>query len=165
MYLTLQPGHKHFPVTNITIQLKLWQGLHHKELFHLCLKHGEFVSDKFITENCGFLDKLIPGDMVMADQGFTITQSGGLRNALLVIPAFTKGKSQLDSNDVKHTRGIANVRIHVEHVIGLLRWKFTTLEDTLPTDFLICNHENSDRHTALVDHMIRVCAALVNFCP
>ena len=126
---------------------------------------GGRVSDKFITENCGFLDKLIPGDMVMADRGFTITESVGLRNAKLVIPAFTKGKSQLDPVDVEQTRGIANVRIHVERVIGLLRRKFTILEGTLPTDFLICNHENSDRHTALVDHMIRVCAALVNFCP
>ena len=126
---------------------------------------GGRVSDKFLTENCGFLDELIPGDMVMADRGFTITESVGLRNAKLVIPAFTKGKSQLDPVDVEQTRGIANVRIHVERVIGLLRWKYTILEGTLPTDFLICNHENSDRRTALVDHMIRVCAALVNFCP
>lgn len=122
---------------------------------------GGRVSDKFITENCGFLEKLIPGDMVMADWGFTVTESIGLKNAKLVIPAFTKGKSQLDPVDVEQTRGIANVRIHVERVIGLLRWKFTILEGTLPADFLICNHENSDRHTALVDHMLRVCAALV----
>ena len=126
---------------------------------------GGRVSDKFLTENCGFLDELIPGDMVMADRGFTITESVGLRNAKLVIPAFTKGKSQLDPVDVEQTRGIANVRIHVERVIGLLRRKYTILEGTLPTNFLICNHENSDRRTALVDHMIRVCAALVNFCP
>ena len=39
------------------------------------------------------------------------------------------------------TRGIANVRIHVEHVIGLLRWKFTILEGTLRTDYLISHHE------------------------
>jgi len=57
------------------------------------------------------------------------------------------------------------IRIHVERVTGLLRRKFTILEGTLPTDFLICNHKHSDRHTALVDHMIRVFAALVNFCP
>ena len=126
---------------------------------------GGRLSDKFITENCGFLNKLFPRDMVMADRGFTITESVGLRNANKVIPAFTKGKSELDPADMEQKRGIANVRIHVERVIGLLRWKFTILEGTLPTDFLICNNENSDRHTASVDHMIRVCAAPVNFCP
>lgn len=126
---------------------------------------GGRVLEKFLTENCGFLDKLLPGDMVMADRGFTITESVGLRNSKLVIPAFTKGKSQLDPVDVEQTRGIANVIIHVEPVIGLLRRKFTILEGTLPSDFLICNHRNSDRRTTLVDHMIRVCEALVNFCP
>lgn len=101
----------------------------------------------------------------MADRGFTVSESIGLKQARLVIPAFTKGKSQLDPVDVEQTRGIANVRIHVERVIGLLRRKFRILEGTLPTDYLISNHKNSDRHTPLVDHMIRVCAALVNFCP
>ena len=99
----------------------------------------------------------------MADRGFTV--SVGLKQARLVIPAFTKGKSQLDSVDVDQTRGIANVRIYVECVIGLLRRKFAILEGTLPTDYLISNHENCDRHTPLVDHVIRVCAAFVNFCP
>ena len=82
---------------------------------------GGRVSVKFLTENCGFVEKLIPGDMVMADRGFTITESVGLRHAKLVIPAFARGKSKLDPVDVEQTRGIANVRIHVERVIGLLR--------------------------------------------
>ena len=72
----------------------------------------------------------------MADRGFTIAESVGLKPAKLVIPAFTNGKSQLDPVDVKKARGIANVRIHVERVIGLLRRKYTILEGTLPTDFL-----------------------------
>ena len=88
---------------------------------------GGHVSDKFVTENCGFLDKLFPGDMVMADRGFTISESVVLKQARLVILAFTKGKYQLDPVDVEQTRGIANVRIHVERVIGLLREKFTIL--------------------------------------
>ena len=81
---------------------------------------GGRTSDKYLTENCGFLEHLLPGDMVIADRGFTIAESVGLKQAKLVIPAFTKGKSQLDPVDVEKTRGIANVRIHVERVIGLL---------------------------------------------
>ena len=38
---------------------------------------GGRTSDKFLTENCGFLNKLLPGDMVMADRGFTISESVG----------------------------------------------------------------------------------------
>ena len=69
----------------------------------------------------------------MADRGFTISESVGLKQAKLVIPAFTKGKSQFEPVDVEKTRGIASVRIHVERVIGLLRRKYTILESTLPT--------------------------------
>jgi hypothetical protein len=42
----------------------------------------------------------------------------------LNIPAFTKGKDQLDSADVEQTRKIATVRIHVERIIGLLKQKY-----------------------------------------
>ena len=84
---------------------------------------GGRTSDKFLTENCGILDKLVPGDMVMADRGFTIHESVAFRRSELVIPAFTKGKKQLDPLDVEKTRNISKVRIHVERVIGLLRRK------------------------------------------
>lgn len=86
---------------------------------------GGCTSDKYLTETCGFLKHLLPGDMVMADRGFTISESVSLKQAKLVIPTFTKGKSQLDLVDVEKTRGIASVRIHVERIIGLLRRKYT----------------------------------------
>ena len=127
---------------------------------------GGRTSDKFLTENCGFLEKLLPGDMVMADRGFTISETVGLKQAKLEIPAFTKGKSQLDPVDVENTRGIANVRIHVERVIGLLRRKYTILEGTLPTEYLACKPNGPvERQIPLIDRIVRICAALVNFCP
>ena len=122
---------------------------------------GGCTSGKFLTENCRFLDKLVPGDVVMADRGFTVAERVGMRQAPLVIPAFTKGKSQLDPVDVEKTRGIANVRIHVERVIGLFRRKYIILEGTLRTDFLV----SSQNAPSVIDHVIRVCAALVNLCP
>ena len=124
------------------------------------------TSDKFLTENCGFLKYLKPGDLVMADRGFTIEESVWYYQAKLAIPAFTKGKDQLDPVDVEKTRGIANVRIHVERVIGVSRQKYTILQSMLPIDFLLCDlngPENSRK--PLVDKMIRVCAAFVNLCP
>lgn len=123
---------------------------------------GGRTSDKFLTENCGLLQKLLPGDMVMADRGFTISESVGLRQARLVIPAFTRGKSQLSPYDVEKTRGIAAVRIHVERVIGLLRRKYTILQGILPIDIL---QKSGKEQVPMIDRTIRVCSALVNLCP
>ena len=127
---------------------------------------GGRTSVKFLTENCGSLDKLLPGDMVMADRGFTVSESFGLKQAELVIPAFTKGKAQLDTVDVEKTRGIASVRIHVERVIGLLRNKYKILEGTLTTDFLRGSVNGPpDSKVPIIDRILRVCSALVNLCP
>ena len=127
---------------------------------------GGRTSDKFLTENCGIMEKLLPGDLVMADRGFTIHESLVFKQAELAIPAFTRGKDQLDPVDVEKTRGIANVRIHVERVIGLLRRKYTILSGTLPIDYLICNMNGSQEMvTPMIDRIINVCSALVNLCP
>ena len=103
----------------------------------------------------------------MADRGFIISESVGLKQAELAIPAFTKGKAQLDPIDVEKTRGIASVRIHVERVIGLLRNKYTIiLEGTLPTDFLKGSANGPpDSQVPIIDRILRVCSALVNLCP
>lgn len=88
--------------------------------------YGGRCSDKFVTENCGFLEKLQLGDVVMADRGFLIEEELKTRGVELNIPAFTKGKSQLHPRELEETREIANVRIHVERIIGQLRLKFRT---------------------------------------
>jgi len=36
---------------------------------------GGRTSDKYLTENCAFSEFLVPGDMVVADRGFTISDS------------------------------------------------------------------------------------------
>ncbi len=86
---------------------------------------GGRTSDKYLTEHCGILDNLLPGDVVLADRGFDIADSVGLMHARLNIPAFTKGKSQLSATEIEETRAIANVRIHVERVIGNVRQKYS----------------------------------------
>ena len=122
---------------------------------------GGRVSDKYLTERCGILDKLLPGDVVLADRGFDISDSVGMMQARLHIPAFTKGKNQLSAMDVHETRRIANVRIHVERVIGNVRQKFSILQSTLPIDFVIkCTGEDCP----LIDRIVRISCALCNVC-
>ncbi|XP_026089560.1 uncharacterized protein LOC113063411 [Carassius auratus] len=120
------------------------------------------ASDKHITENCGLLNKLLPGDVVLADRGFNIKDSVGMMCAEVKIPAFTKRRCQLDAKDVEDTRAIAHLRIHVERVIGSLRNKYTLLHNTIPISLLLpCK----DEEFTLLDKIVNVCCILVNMCP
>ena len=121
---------------------------------------GGRVSDKHITENSGLLRYLLPGDTVLADRGFDIKELLAMHCARILIPAFTRGKQQLTGIEVEQTRRIANVRIHVERVIGVLRQKFSILSGTQPIDNLLPRNDGMP----LLDKIVCVCCALVNVC-
>ena len=122
---------------------------------------GGRVSDKEITQKCGFLDLINFGDCVMADRGFNIADDLALCGAHLVIPAFTRGKSQLPQQEVEKSRQIARVRIHVERVIGQLRKKYRILKNTLPVNLIKCPSDRS-RSNCMIDRILIVAAALTN---
>ena len=46
----------------------------------------------YLTENYGLLENLLPGDLVVADRGFTVQESAGIYCAEVNIPPFTCGK-------------------------------------------------------------------------
>lgn len=83
----------------------------------------------------------------------------GFYQARLHIPAFTRGKKQLSAEDVEETRKIANVRIHVERVIGLVRRKYTILQGTLPIQLLTARQGDDFAPT---DKIAIVCCVLTN---
>ncbi|KAK7461581.1 hypothetical protein BaRGS_00038666 [Batillaria attramentaria] len=111
--------------------------------------YGGRASDKFIVQDSGFLNFLLPGDEIMADRGFTIEDWVFEKHAKLNIPAFSHGH-QLTEEEVASTRRLANVRIHVERAIRRLK-VFKILRDTLPVSM-------ADDF----DCVLRICAALVN---
>ena len=119
---------------------------------------GGRVSDKHLTENSGLLDHLIPGDVILADRGFDIQESVGLFCSTIKIPAFTRGKKQLSGIEVEQTRRIANVRIHVERVIGNIRKKYSILAGTQPIDFVTVRSGN----VTTLDKIVTICCALTN---
>ena len=125
----------------------------------ISLGYGGRASDKQITEESGLLDLLLPGDQVLADRGFTVQASAGIRYAEVVMPEFTRGKKQLHGRAVEHSRKVSRVRIHVERVIGLLRQKYVILEGTLPLALLGSGEQDK------VDKIVTVCAAFCNMCP
>ena len=115
--------------SNLEARTATWSNYKHKNMVKILLgiapqgvitfvsdTWGGRVSDKFLTEHCGLLSKLLPGDIVLADRGFDIAESVGVRQAHLHIPAFTRGKDQLTALEVEQTRHIANIRVHVERV-------------------------------------------------
>lgn len=55
---------------------------------------GGRTSEKFLTENCGILDKLVPEDTVITGRGFTISESVRVKHGKLVIPAITKARKE-----------------------------------------------------------------------
>ena len=119
------------------------------------------VSDKVITQRCGFLDNIEFGDVVLADRGFNIHDDLAVRGAKLEIPAFTKGKSQLSRAEVETSRRLAHVRIHVERIIGQLRKKYKILQHTLPIT-LIKRPSDACVGVTTIDKILLVTAALTN---
>ena len=86
---------------------------------------GGRASDKEITLNSGFLDKVTFDDCVLAG-GFLIQEKLATCWAVLRIPAFTQGKTQMYAKDFDMSRQIAHAWMHVEWVIGQLK-KFCIL--------------------------------------
>ena len=120
---------------------------------------GGRVSDKCLTESCGILQNLLPGDLVLADRGFNIAESVGIMQARLHIPAFTWGKNQLTALEIEDTRTIANVQIHVECVIGLVRQKYSILRGILPIE---CLSTKPNENSPPIDKIIHICCSLCN---
>ena len=111
---------------------------------------GGRVSDKQITKESGFLNKVTVGDCILADRGFLIEDKLNERGAILKIPRFTKGRSQLPAQEVDESRQLAHVRIHVERVIGRPK-DHRTLQTVIPIS-----------QVDLIDDVITVVCGAIN---
>ena len=70
-----------------------------------------------------------------------------------------RGGKQLSAKEIEETRTIANVKIHVEQVIGLVRRKYVILQVILPIHFLTTKLGDS---VAPIDKIVTVCCAQSN---
>ncbi len=104
----------------------------------------------------------MPGDLVLADRGFDLSDALGLKHATIKIPSFMKGRKQLSVADVISTRKIASVRIHVERVIGLARQKYAIMNGPVPVDYVMSKDENN---LTLIDKIVHTCCSLTNLSP
>ena len=81
------------------------------------------ISDRVLTQNCGFFDKLdgMSGVSVMADRGFTVKEALAKLGVELNLPPFMEGRTQLPAYEMKRGRSIASLHIHVKRAIGRMK--------------------------------------------
>ncbi|XP_066268877.1 uncharacterized protein [Branchiostoma lanceolatum] len=115
--------------------------------------YGGRSSNKTITKDSGFLELVDPGDVILADRGFTIASDLVRKQVKLEIPPPSSGWIQQTAAAVAKTKKVANARIHVERAIGRIKW-FAILQNTVPINML-----------PLLDDIVVVCAALSNLRP
>ncbi|XP_072564765.1 uncharacterized protein [Paramormyrops kingsleyae] len=109
--------------------------------------YGGSASDKAITADCGILQHLQPGDMVVADKGFTIRDILP-EGVSLNIPSFLVN-GQFTQEEVNNNRLISRARIHVERSIQ--RLKLYSILDHIPYQF----KKN-------INKILKVCVCLTN---
>ena len=97
----------------------------------------------------------MPGDAVMADRGFNVSDELAIMGVKLIIPQL--------SQKVEETRQIAK-RIHVVRVIGNLRKKYKILSMTVPINLIKVAHDEPNS-LCTIDKILIVTAALTNLCP
>ena len=115
--------------------------------------YGGCASDRYITETCGILDKLKPGDVLMEDKGFNISDLLVGKGSKLVIPPFLKGKGRFTKRNCRNTSNIAKARIHVERAIARIK-DFRILQGAIPLSI-----------KDLLDDILVICAAITNLAP
>lgn len=91
------------------------------------------MKDLYLTklvELSGLLEKLEPGDEIMANKGFQIQDLLTPLGVQLNVPPFLAGNVQMPASDVIITKKIAHLHVHVERAIGRVK-EFHILKDTV----------------------------------
>ena len=112
--------------------------------------YGGRCSDRCIVQDSGFLDKLRPGDQLMTDKGFNISDLLAYRQCSLSMPPFAKNGVQMSEKHIKKTSRVANARIYVENAIGRIK-QFRILKMEIPVTFI-----------PIIDDILACCCILTN---
>ncbi|XP_029386215.1 uncharacterized protein LOC115061835 [Echeneis naucrates] len=115
------------------------------------------VSDKSLAEGCGFLCKLLPGDIVLASRNLDIADSVAARGALFKIA----GSSE-DSPLADVSSETVSVQRHVERVISMVKQRYAMLTGPVESPFTTAPERTSNLST--FDKIVQVACALNNLC-
>lgn len=119
---------------------------------------GGLASDKHALEESGLLEKLKPGDVLVADRGLDVRDAGEMMCVEVLSPSTTKCHCRLHTKDIE----ISHLREHIESVVSNACDKYKILHRRIPCRLLLpCE----DEELAFVDKIVTVCCILVNICP
>uniref|UniRef100_A0A4W5MZM8 THAP-type domain-containing protein n=1 Tax=Hucho hucho TaxID=62062 RepID=A0A4W5MZM8_9TELE len=106
------------------------------------------VSDKSLAEGCGFLGKLLPGDVVLADKDLDIGESVG-----------SEGSEGVSLTDISPER--LSVRKHVERVVSMVKLRYSMLTGPVEVPFTAAERSSN---IFTFDKIVQVACALNNLC-
>ena len=130
--------------------------------------YGGRATDNQITRESGFISNRRHelGDQILADRGFTLSEEFAVAcNAELHIPSFTRGKTQLSPAETESTRKLANIRIHVERVIGSVKERYRILRGPIPLNMVKSQTNEKGNEVPNIEKLVRVACVLVNLSP
>ncbi|XP_029558546.1 uncharacterized protein LOC115155760 isoform X1 [Salmo trutta] len=122
------------------------------------------VSDKSLAEGCGFLGKLLPGDVVLADKDLDIGESVAAHGALLKITGSDGGEGSEGSEGVSLTDispERLSVRRHVERVVSMVKLRYSMLTGPVEVPFTAAERSSN---IFTFDKIVQVACALNNLC-
>lgn len=121
------------------------------------------ISDKDLAEGCGFLNKLLAGDVVLADRRFEVGESVMARGACLKITGVSEGDRGGPEEDPLADASLERmwVRRHVERVISTVKQRYAILTGPVESPFTAKDH-NANMTT--FDKIVKVVCALNNLC-
>ncbi|XP_053296486.1 uncharacterized protein LOC128456365 isoform X1 [Pleuronectes platessa] len=123
------------------------------------------VSDKTLAEGCGFLCKLLPGDIVLASRNLDIADSVAARGALFKIACSYQGEtcgSSEASPPADSSSELQSVPRHVERVISMVKRRYAMLTGPVESPFTTASERTSNLST--FDKIVQVACALNNLC-
>ncbi|PWA15596.1 hypothetical protein CCH79_00018474 [Gambusia affinis] len=121
------------------------------------------VSDRSLAEGCGFLCKLLPGDVVLACRDLDIADSVAARGALFKIAGKGEARARSEgSPGPDATSETAVVQRHVERVISMVKQRYTMLTGPIESPFSTACERTSNLST--FDKIVQVACALNNLC-
>ena len=119
----------------------------------LCSCYEGRTNDKFIHRDSRFYDLLERDDEVTVHRRLQIQENLLLHFCRLVVPPDAGVQSQITKSEVKKTKEVTNLRIHVKRAINRIKC-FKNFKGTIPVTMI-----------PHVDDIISTCAVLCNFKP